>query len=181
MYRGLNCIPTVISLSSLHKVSNSITSAEYSADLWAQTLTSSLKCKRDLKKHGLSINRCGRGWEVGASNICLAFIHYLIVLLSPLSGLQMGSWERTEPTVQGTHTVTGNMAGTSSQSSMVYSRLFARPLMKGQWNQPQGGFCSLPLPFLYDPETEFTSQTNAEKWSISSYVISQELCSGKKE
>lgn len=50
--------------------------SNYPADLWAQTLTSPLKCKRDLKSLAcLSIAVGGRkGWVVGASNICLAFI-----------------------------------------------------------------------------------------------------------
>lgn len=82
------------------------------------------------EKPGLSINswwgkQSGR-WGLVTSVWRLA---HLIVLLSPLSGLQLGSWEHTEPTVQGTRTVTGNMARTSSQSLMVQRRLFARPLV----------------------------------------------------
>ncbi|KAI9519697.1 hypothetical protein NQZ68_025835 [Dissostichus eleginoides] len=43
--------------------------------------------------------------------------------------LQMGPWECTGPTVQGTHTMTGNMAGTSSQSLTVHAGLIARSLV----------------------------------------------------
>lgn len=49
------------------------------------------------------------------------------MLLSPISELQLESWERTEPTVQRTHTATENVARTSSQSLMG-SRLIERPL-----------------------------------------------------
>lgn len=100
--------------------------SNYPADLWAQTLTSPLKCKRDLKSLACpSIAVGGTGWEVGASNICLAFILPYCVAgssIRPTAGI-LGA------TIQGTHTVTGNMAGTSSQSLMVHSRLFARPLV----------------------------------------------------
>lgn len=80
------------------------------------------------EKPGLSINSWW-GKESGRWGLVTSVwrLSHLIVLLSPLSGLQLGSGERTEPTVQGTRTVTGNMARTSSQSLMVQRRLFARP------------------------------------------------------
>lgn len=56
--------------------------------------------------------------------------------------------------------MTGNMAGTSSQSLMGHSRLFPRPQVEAE----EMTICIL-FPetfFLYDAETDFASHPNAK-------------------